>query len=113
SQDGEEGFPGNLKTSATYTLTDNNELRIDYDAETDKATIVNLTNHAYWNLAGGGSCLDNILWIPSASYTPTDADLIPTGEIVPLQGTPMDFQQPARLGERVDQLKPGLHGYDH
>jgi aldose 1-epimerase len=113
SKDGEEGFPGNLKTSVTYALTDNNELRLDYESETDKPTIVNLTNHAYWNLAGGGSCLDNILWIPSSRYTPTDADLIPTGEIVPLQGTPMDFQQPARLGERIDQLKPGLHGYDH
>jgi aldose 1-epimerase len=113
SKDGEEGFPGNLKTSVTYALTDNNELRLDYESETDKPTIVNLTNHAYWNLAGGGSCLDNILWIPSSRYTPTDADLIPTGEIVPLQGTPMDFQQPARLGERIDQLKPGLNGYDH
>lgn len=113
SKDGEEGFPGNLKTSVTYTLTDNNELRIDYDAETDKPTIVNLTNHAYWNLAGGGSCLDNILWIPSASYTPAGADLIPTGEIAPLKGTPMDFNQPTRIGERIEQLKPKLNGYDH
>ncbi len=91
SKDGEEGFPGNLKTSVTYSLTDNNELRIDYEAETDKPTIANLTNHAYWNLAGAGSCLDNILWIPAESYTPTDADLIPTGEILPLKGTLMDF----------------------
>ena len=73
SKDGEEGFPGNLKTSVIYTLTDKSEFRIDYEAETDKPTIVNLTNHAYWNLAGGGSCLDNILWIPSGSYTPADA----------------------------------------
>ena len=73
SKDGEEGFPGNLKTSVIYTLTDKIEFRIDYEAETDKPTIVNLTNHAYWNLAGGGSCLDNILWIPSGSYTPADA----------------------------------------
>lgn len=113
SKDGEEGFPGNLKTSVIYTLTDNNELRLDYEAETDKATIVNLTNHAYWNLAGGGSCLDNILWIPSDSYTPTDADLIPTGEIAPLKGTSMDFQQPTRIGERFPQLNPKLNGYDH
>jgi aldose 1-epimerase len=113
SKDGEEGFPGNLKTSIIYTLTDNNELRLDYEAETDKATVVNLTNHAYWTLAGGGSCLDNILWIPSASYTPTDANLIPTGEIAPLKGTPMDFQQPTRIGERIEQLKPKLNGYDH
>ncbi len=113
SKDGEEGFPGNLKTSVIYTLTDNNELRIDYEAETDKPTIVNLTNHAYWNLAGGGSCLDNILWIPAERYTPTDADLIPTGQILPLKGTPMDFSQPTRIGDRIEQLKPKLNGYDH
>jgi aldose 1-epimerase len=113
SKDGEEGFPGTLKTSVTYTLTDNNELRIDYAAETDKPTIANLTNHAYWNLAGGGSCLDNILWIPSANYTPSDADLIPTGEILPLKGTPMDFNEPTRIGDRIEQLKPKLNGYDH
>lgn len=113
SKDGEEGFPGNLKTTVLYTLTDKNELRIDYEAETDKSTIVNLTNHAYWNLAGGGSCLDNILWIPAKSYTPGDADLIPTGEILPLKGTPMDFSRPTRIGDRIEQLKPRLNGYDH
>lgn len=113
SKDGEEGFPGNLQTSVTYTLTDDNELRIDYEAETDKPTIANLTNHAYWNLAGGGSCLDNILWIPAESYTPTDADLIPTGEIRPLKGTLMDFNEPTRIGDRVQQLKPKMNGYDH
>jgi len=113
SKDGEEGFLGNLKTSVTYSLTDNNELRIDYEAETDKPTIVNLTNHAYWNLAGGGSCLDNLLWIPSETYTPTDADLIPTGEIAPLKRTAMDFNQPTRIGSRIEQLKPKLNGYDH
>ena len=113
SKDGEEGFPGNLKTSVIYTLTDANELRVEYEAETDKATIVNLTNHAYWNLAGGGSCLDNVLWIPSSRYTPSDADLIPTGEIAPLAGTPMDFQQSTRIGERFGQLPPKLNGYDH
>jgi len=113
SKDGEEGFPGNLKTSVIYTLTDNNELRIDYEAETDKATIVNLTNHAYWNLAGGGSCLDNVLWIPSESYTPADAELIPTGEVLSLKGTLMDFNQPTRIGDRIEQLKPKMNGYDH
>jgi aldose 1-epimerase len=113
SKDGEEGFPGNLNVSVTYTLTDNNELRIDYEAETDKPTIANLTNHAYWNLAGGGSCLDNILWIPSDSYTPADADLIVTGEILPLKGTLMDFNQPTRIGDRIEQLKPQMTGYDH
>ena len=113
SKDGEEGFPGNLKTSVTYSLTDNNEFRIDYEAATDKPTIANLTNHAYWNLAGGGSCLDNVLWIPSESYTVADADLIPTGEILPLKGTFMDFNQPTRIGERIGQLKPKMNGYDH
>jgi aldose 1-epimerase len=113
SKDGEEGFPGNLKTSVIYSLTDNNELRIDYQAETDKPTIVNLTNHAYFNLAGGGSALDHTLWIPSNSYTPTDAELIPTGEILPLKGTPMDFSEPTRVGDRIEQLKPKLNGYDH
>jgi aldose 1-epimerase len=88
-------------------------LRVEYEAETDKPTIVNLSNHAYWNLAGGGSCLDNILWIPSASYTPTDDDLIPTGEILPLNGTLMDFNQPTRIGDRIQQLKPRMSGYDH
>jgi aldose 1-epimerase len=113
SKDGEEGFPGNLKTSVIYSLTDKNEFRIEYEAETDKPTIVNLTNHAYWNLAGGGSCLDNILWIPAESYTPTDNDMIPTGEILPLKGTLMDFNQPTRIGDRIEQLKPKLNGYDH
>ncbi len=113
SKDGEEGYPGNLKTTVIYTLTDNNELRVDYQAETDKATIVNLTNHAYWNLAGGGSCLDNILWIPSESYTDSDVDLIPTGAILPLKGTPMDFTKPTRIGDRIEQLKPKMNGYDH
>jgi len=113
SKDGEEGFPGTLKTSVTYSLTDKNEFRIDYEAETDKPTIANLTNHAYWNLAGGGSCLDNILWIPSKNYTITDDELIPTGEILPLNGTPMDFNQPARIGDRLEQLKPKMNGYDH
>lgn len=113
SKDMEEGFPGNLKTSITYTLTDKNELRLDYEATTDKATIVNLTNHAYWNLAGGGSCLDNILMIPSDSYTPADVDLIPTGEILPLKGTPMDFNKPTVVGERFSQLDPKIKGYDH
>src|SRR3954463_15715561 len=113
SKDGEEGFPGNLKTSIIYTLTDKDELQLAYEAETDKPTIVNLTNHAYWNLAGGGSCLDNILWIPAETYTPADDDLIPTGETAPLKGTPMDFTKPTRIGERIDQLKPKLNGYDH
>jgi aldose 1-epimerase len=113
SKDGEEGFPGNLRTTVIYTLTDNNELRIDYEAESDKPTITNLTNHAYWNLAGGGSCLDNVLWIPAETYTPTNAELIPTGEFLSLKGTPMDFNEPTRIGDRIEQLKPKLNGYDH
>ena len=113
SKDGEEGFPGNLKTSVIYSLTDNNELRIDYEAETDKPTIANLTNHAYWNLAGGGSCLNNILWIPAESYTGFDAELIATGEILPLKDTLMDFKQPTPIGDRIEQLKPKMNGYDH
>jgi aldose 1-epimerase len=113
SKDGEENFPGNLKTSVTYTLTDKNEFRIDYDADTDKPTIVNLTNHAYWNLAGGGSCLDNILQIPAETYTLAAEDLIPTGEIAPVKGTPLDFTKPTQIGERIPQLPPKLNGYDH
>jgi aldose 1-epimerase len=113
SKDGEEGFPGNLKVSVIYSLTDNDEFRIEYEAETDKPTIVNLSNHAYWNLAGGGSCLDDILWIPAARYTVTDADMIPTGEILPLKDTIMDFSRPTRIGDRIQQLMPKMNGYDH
>lgn len=113
SKDGEEGYPGNLQTAVTYTLTDNNELRVDYEAATDKPTIANLTNHAYWNLAGGGTCLDNMLWIGAEKYTPTNDELIPTGELLPVKGTPLDFNQPTRIGERIEQLKPKLNGYDH
>lgn len=113
SRDGEEGFPGNLKVAVTYSLTDKNEFQIDYEAETDKPTLVNLTNHAYWNLAGGGSCLDNLLWIPSERYTVSDSELIPTGEIRPLKGTVMDFNHPTRIGDRIQALKPGMSGYDH
>jgi aldose 1-epimerase len=113
SKDGEEGFPGNLNNTVTYSLTDNNEFQIDYESDTDKPTIVNLTNHAYWNLSGGGSCLGDILWIPSTSYTPSDAESITTGEILPVKDTPMDFNQPTRIGDRIDQLKPKMSGYDH
>jgi len=113
SKDGEEGFPGNLNNTVTYTLTDNNEFKIDYESTTDKPTIANLTNHAYWNLAGSGSCLDNILMIPATSYTPSDAESITTGEIQPLKGTLIDFSQPTRIGDRIEQLKPQMTGYDH
>lgn len=117
SKDGDQGFPGNLTTTVRYTL-EGNDLKIEYSATTDKDTVVNLTNHSYFNLAGQGSgdILKQVIQINASHYTPVDATLIPTGEIASVAGTPFDFLKPHAIGERINsdnqQLKRGI-GYDH
>ena len=116
--DGQDGMPGNLKILMTYTLTPDNEFRVDYLAQTDKATHVNISHHSFFNLKGegNGTINDHILYINASKTTPVDAVLIPTGEIVDVTGTPFDFRQPKAIGQDVDveneQLKNGA-GYDH
>lgn len=112
SKDQEEGYPGNLTATVTYTLTPENGLRIDYTATTDKATPVNLTNHSYFDLSAGQekNILNNIVQINAESYTVPDKDLIPTGELAPVHGTPLDFTTPEPIGTRIDNLQG--YGYD-
>ena len=115
SLDMEEGYPGTLKTTVTYSLNDKNELTIDYEATTDKPTVLNLTNHAYWNLAGAGNgkILDHELTLYCDKYLPVDKGSIPTGELADVAGTCMDFTQPELIGARIDQPVNGGGGYDH
>lgn len=118
SPDGDMNFPGNVTATVTYTLTDDNALKIDYEAETDAPTIINMTNHSYFCLSGDPAkgSMQDVLWIDADNYTPVDSTFMTTGEIVPVEGTPMDFRTPTVVGERIDepfeQLANG-HGYDH
>lgn len=118
SPDGDQGFPGALAVKVTYTLTDDNALHIDYEGISDADTVFNLTNHSYFNLNGhdSGSILDHNLWLDADAFTPADAESIPTGQILPVEGTPMDFRTPKKVGRDIDADYEALnfgHGYDH
>jgi aldose 1-epimerase len=114
SADGEEGFPGTLSVTVSYELNNQNELILSYEASTDKTTVINLTNHAYFNLAGaGGDVLGHELQVMSAKTTAIDEFKIPTGPLESVEGTPLDFRQPKLIGDRIAQLHQSTGGYDH
>jgi aldose 1-epimerase len=116
SNDGEEGYPGKLSVTAVYTLTDDNALKLEFTAKTDKDTVVNLTHHSYFNLAGNGDILNHVVMIPADKFTPVDSTLIPTGVLLSVAGSPFDFRIPTAIGARIDQDDKQLKfggGYDH